>query len=542
MSDQKKATSNLALQGGILAAASLIVRLIGFFYRIPLVNLLKEEGMGYYSSAFEIYSYLLVISSYALPAALSKIISNKITLKRYKQAHQIFRAGLLLGLLIGVVTSSILYFQAHTIAKLIGSEGSVYALRALAPSLLIFSLLAVFRGYFQGHNTMVPTAMSQIIEQIVNAICSLSLAYILLKQSLAYGAAGGTLGTAFGALFGLLFLVFIYSIVRPKFKKRVKNDQSKSQDIQVFTGWQIILMTSVPMLIGSSIYNLSNLVDMVMFQRGLLYHGYEKGFVSAQYGLLSSKYRLILTLPISIATALATASIPSITASLAAKAYQDVKKKALLAIKIVLIISVPSAFGLGVLAKPILIMLFGSTNIDIASRLMQIGAVSIVFFSLSSISIGILQGINKVKIPVKHSLIGVVLKIIVLAIFLYVFDFGLIGAVVANVLFSLFVAFTNFYSIQKEIKLKIDYKVFMLYPILSGLMMSLVAVTVHFGVMALVEGRFANTLATLLAILVAIPVYFISLIKLGGLEEGDLRSLPMGSKLVVLAKKMKWMA
>ncbi len=315
-SRSKSTTSDLAVQGGILAATSLIVRLIGFFYRIPLVNMLGTEGMGYYSSAFEIYSYMLVISSYALPSALSKIISRKLALKRYREAHQIFRSALLLGLLIGVIMSSILYFAAEPLSILVGSEGGAMGFRALAPSMLFFTFLAVFRGYFQGHNTMVPTAVSQIVEQIFNAAFSLGLAAFFLRETIQKGAAGGTLGTAFGVGAGLIFMVVIYLFARPSIHKRLKRDQASIGIPNIFTSWQIIYMTAIPMMIGSSIYNLSNIVDMVLFQRGLLSHGYEQAVVSSMYGVLSSKYRLILTLPISISSALAAASIPSIAASM----------------------------------------------------------------------------------------------------------------------------------------------------------------------------------------------------------------------------------
>jgi len=537
MSERVKSTAgNLAVQGGILAAASLIVRLIGFFYRIPLVRMLGTEGMGYYSSAFTVYSYLLVLSSYALPSALSKIISKKIALKRYKEAHQIFKAALFLGLLLGLVTSSILYFGAGTIASLIGNEGSAIGFKALAPSMMLFTFLAVFRGYFQGHNTMVPTALSQIIEQIFNAAFSLGLAAIMLKESLQMGAAGGTLGTAFGVFAGLSMMLVIYYFYRPTIHKRLKLDQTSSALPSVLTSWQIIYMTAIPMMIGSSIYNLSNMVDMVMFQRGLLYLGYKPEVVSNMYGLLESKYRLILTLPISIASALAAASIPSITASMARKEVGMVKKKATMAIKTVLMISIPSAFGLGFMAKPILWMLFGTDNLETAALLMQIGAVSVIFFSISGISIGILQGINKMYVPVRNAVIGVVVKIIGFALLIYVFDTGLVGAVAINVVFSMIVGSANFYSIQKEIKLNMNYKTAVILPLMAAGLMSGVALSVYWLMMLLSNH---NTIATMVAIIFAGISYLLVLVKIGGLTEDDMKVLPMGTKLIGLARVLR---
>lgn len=534
----KSSASNLAVQGGILAATSLIVRLIGFFYRIPLVRMLGTEGMGYYSSAFEIYSYMLVISSYALPSALSKIISKKLAMKRYREAHQIFRSAILLGLLIGLISSSILYFAAEPLSVLVGSEGGAMGFRALAPSMLLFTFLAVFRGYFQGHNTMVPTAISQIVEQVFNATFSLSLAAFFMRETIQKGAAGGTLGTAFGVGAGLVFMIVIYVFARPSIHKRLRRDHTAVELPGVLTSWQIIYMTAIPMMIGSSIYNLSNIVDMVLFQRGLLSHGYQQAVVSSMYGVLASKYRLILTLPISIASALAAASIPSIAASMATKEYAMVKKKAAMAIKTVLMISIPSAYGLGVLAGPILLMLFGDEGLADATLLMRIGAVSVIFFSVTGISTGILQGINKMYAPVLNSAIGIVFKIAAFIILIYVFDTGLIGAVVINVVFSFIVAIANVYSIQTTIKLKLDYKSTVVSPLIAGAIMSVVALATHTMMMAATG---INTVATLLAISVAGLTYGVALLKFGGVTEEDLRILPMGNKIMKTAKKLRLM-
>lgn len=539
MTPKRRSSNNLVVQGSILAGASLVVRLIGFFYRIPLVNILGEEGMGYYSSAFGLYSFMLVISSYAFPAALSKIISKKYALKKYKEAHEIFKAALLLGALIGLVTSSLMFFQAANIAKyIIGVEAVEGPLRALAPALLIFSIMAVFRGYFQGMNTMVPTAISQIIEQIFNAIFSLSLGYAMLKINIESGATGGTLGTGIGAFTGLIFLVFVFFAARSTIGRRIHKDQSFKDEEKLFDYWQIILMTVVPMLLGSTAYNLSSLVDNVLFQRALIFQGETVVFAASQYGVLTSKYLLLLTLPISLATALGTASIPSITASLVKKDFVLLKSKIKVAIQVVLIVSIPAACGLGFLAKPILQMLFGLTNLDSTAFLLQLGAFSVVTYSLSAISVALLQGLNKLKVPVKHALIAIGIKIILTIVFLYIFNMGLMGAVINSILFSVIIAVLNFTALRKQILLKIDYKVSVGIPAISGIIMGIVSVIVHMMMMAMTS---TNWIATLVSILVAVIVYVSSLIGFGGLTEEILSALPMGNRLLRTANRFHWL-
>lgn len=542
MTKRNESTSRLVVQGSVLAIASLVVRLIGFVYRIPLTNMLGEEGMGYYGAAFSIYSFILIISTYAFPAALSKIISKKVALKKYKEAHEIFKAALLLAGVVGLLTSSLMFFQAENIAMMInGSVSTAPSLKALAPALLMFSFLAVFRGYFQGMNTMVPTGISQVIEQIFNAAASLLFGFLLLKQNVEMGAAGGNLGAGFGALFALIFMLLVYYMAKPTFRKRMAGDKASNiHGEALFDNLQIILMTVVPMMLGSTAFHLSNLADTLLFQNGMLKHGYDVAFVASQFGVLTSKYSLMIMLPVSMATALSTATIPSISQSLAKKEYMVIKNKAILGLRVVLMISVPAAFGLASLAEPIIRMLFENSTPDIeaTSFLLKIGAVSVVTYSVSSISIAILQGINKIRIPVRNSLIAVGVKIALIFVLIYIFDFGLIGAVSNSILFSFIVGGLNFNSMRKHIRLKVDYKTVLGVPILSGAIMALAAVLIHMMVMALVG---SNTLATLLAIAVALVVYFGAMIVFGGITEEILKVVPMGSKVIGISKKFGWM-
>lgn len=534
--NRKSGVSNLAVQGSILAITSLLVRVIGFFYRIPLYRELGTEGVGYYAGAFQIYAYILVISSYGFPSALAKIISKKHAQKRYKEAHQIFRSALILGLLIGVITASLMYFGAGPLSRLIKQEGSFYSFRALAPSLLLFSLLAVFRGYFQGHNTMVPTALSQVVEQIFNAAFSLGLAILFLKESLEMGAAGGTLGTSFGVAAGLIVVVVIYFMARPTFNRRLSKDTLSTESYGILSGWKVIYATAIPILIGASVYNMSNLIDTLLFQRGLQLHGHIPVFAAEMYGTMSS-YMLLLTLPISIASALAAASIPSITASVTRGEEAMVEKKATMALKTVLIICIPAAFGLAMLAGPIIHLVYaGGDNLPLTARLLQIGAVSVIFFGVSGIITGVLQGFGKLYIPVRNSAIGIGFKLVAYIIFIYLLDTGLYGAVIINVVFSFIVAVANVYSLRKVLAIKFKLWKDLGAPTLASLLMGIVAVAVYTLLMSLTRNL---GLSTLLGIAFGGMAYFVLLMGLGGMDEEGLRALPMGTRLIAFSKKLR---
>ncbi|MFR4440919.1 MAG: oligosaccharide flippase family protein, partial [Hungatella sp.] len=201
-------SSNFIIQGSILAIAGIIVRLIGMLYRIPLAEKIGDEGIGYYSSAYSVYSILLIMSSYSLPVAVSKMVAARLANHQYRNAERILRASLFYATIVGAIGAAALWFGADLFADAIKMPYSSYALRTLAPTIWIMAYLGVLRGYFQGHSTMVPTAVSQVFEQVVNAVISIlaagalfqmgtvsNLVYESAEYSYAFGAAGGTIGT-----------------------------------------------------------------------------------------------------------------------------------------------------------------------------------------------------------------------------------------------------------------------------------------------------------------------------------------------------------
>ena len=227
--EQKKKNSSFLIQGMILAAAGIVTRLIGIAYRIPVNNILGDEGQGFYGCAFSIYNIALLLTSYSLPLAVSKLVSARVSKKEYKNAMRIFKGALLFALIVGALVGILVFVCSDYIAgNIMSLKFSAYALRVLAPGLFIVAIMGVIRGFFQGMGTMVPTALSQIVEQIVNAIVSIIGASYLLEMGkkaveskknpslpFAYGAAGGTLGTVSGALVGLLFLLAVFAIFYP---------------------------------------------------------------------------------------------------------------------------------------------------------------------------------------------------------------------------------------------------------------------------------------------------------------------------------------
>ena len=232
---KKRNGSNFLVQGSILAFASIVSRMIGLIYRIPMTNIIGDVGNGYYGTAFDIYNIMLIISSYSLPLAVSKLVSARMARHEVKKAYQILKGALLFAFVSGTTVALIVFFGAEFFTDtVLSTPYSLFALRILAPALLVVAILGVLRGFFQGMGTMVPSAVSQVLEQIVNAVVSVWAAYVLFATgkrigavrghaddyAAAYGAAGGTLGTNLGSVAALLFVVFVFAVYLSVFTGR----------------------------------------------------------------------------------------------------------------------------------------------------------------------------------------------------------------------------------------------------------------------------------------------------------------------------------
>jgi len=528
--------NSVVLQGSILALAAVIVRLIGLIYRIPLTNTLTDEGAGLYGTAFTVYMMFLMISSYGLPAAISKLVSAKLALGKAKEAHAIFKASLWFGLLSGIVFSTILWVFAGDFASLIKSPNSKDAIMALAPAVLVFSILAVFRGYFQGMNSMVPTAISQIFEQILNATFSLILGSLLVKESFAKGAAGGTMGTGIGAFAALVFMVFVYSISRNRvIYKRIKRDTHKFKPASMLYYWQVIIRTAFPIIVGTAVLQLTGLIDVMMIQSSLQYNGLTEQVANEYYGVYAMKVIILIRLPITIAASLAAASIPSITESLTLGNYDDIREKIRMAMKTTLIVVIPSAIGLIVLAKPILEMLFDQQNLAIGARALQVGSIAVILFSISTLTTGILQGLDKLKVQAIICVIGMGIKTFLNWLLLYKFNWQLNGAVMSDNIFALSLVLMNLYVIKSVVHTKINIISVIIKPIIAAFIMGFCTYVMYILLKFLLG---TNGFPTLVAILVGGIVYVVAILKMKGITEYEIIQFPKGTSVARLLKRI----
>ncbi len=547
MSSGKKSDSNFLVQGSILAIASIVSRIIGLLYRIPMTNIIGDTGNSYYSAAFEIYNILLIISAYSLPLAVSKLVSARVSKGQRKNAYRIVKGALLLATGTGLTASLILFFGASFFTNMLNTPLSIFALKVLAPTILVVAVLGVLRGFFQGLGTMMPSAISQIIEQIVNAIVSIAAAYILYgygarigavlgnkeKYGSAYGAAGGTLGTNMGAVFALLFLGMLFLAYKRIFKRQMRRDtSSKTESYQ--NVFRVLIMTIVPVLLSTTIYNCNAILDQAIFKNIAHIQGYSTNDISEWNGIYTGKYKTLINVPIAIASSLAASSVPALTAAYTNGRKDAVRAQINTAIRFIMVVAFPCAVGMGVLASPILQLLF-SDSTELAANMLRLGCVSIIFFSLSTLSNGLLQGINRMKEPVKNALIALVLHIGLLVVLMYVFDLNIYAVVYANAFFGLLMCLLNSHSVRKYSGYRQEIKRTFVIP---GVAAGIMGIAVFFTYKFMLYLLRVNALATIFSILAGVVVYAVVLLLLKGLTEEEIMKFPKGATLVRLAQKM----
>ncbi|MFQ9515457.1 MAG: polysaccharide biosynthesis C-terminal domain-containing protein [Eubacterium sp.] len=551
---QKSNRNSFIIQGSILAFAGILVRIIGLIYRIPLTRILGKVGNDYYTTAYDIYNVLILLSSQSMPLAVSKIVSEKLEKKEYKNSHKVFKGALFYGLFLGVIFGLFAFLGADWIATTFyDTPPAARALKVLAPTITIVCVLGVVRGYFQGMGNMIPTAISQVFEQIVNAIVSVLAAYelgvyglSLAKMSnlsadasstlkLSWSAAGGTLGTFMGAVIALLIMITILFRKSGDIKTQMTLDVSGKTD-SYSTITKVIVFTITPVLISTTIYNISNLLDNPIYKNisGSVFHVADS-VKSAAWGLYSGQYRLLTTMPIAIAAALSTAIVPSLVRSYTAKDSAQVKNKISLALKFAMIIAFPCGMGLSVLGGPINNFLWADGSRDTA-MMMIFSIFTVIAFSLSTISNAILQGIDKLKVPIKNSAISLVLHLMILPVLMLVFKLGIYAVVIGDITFGATVSVLNAYSIKKYLDYKQDLKETFLKPLICSAFMGVGCILVYYGMIRLIP---YNAICTLSAIIAAVIIYGIVLIVTKTITEEELYSMPKGGVIVRIFKKIR---
>lgn len=517
MSDKGNLSKKFILHGGILAMAGIIVRIIGMIYRIPLMNIIGSEGNGIYSVAFNIYNIALIISCYGLPMAVSKLVSARLVKRQYANACGIFRMAFVTALCTGGVAALLLFFGADYLEKVVYSgsyPGLALPIKVLAPTVLIVAVLGVVRGFFQGHGTMIPTAVSQLLEQIVNAFASVIAAYFLMKgvqsaidgisSASAYGAAGGTLGTALGALSAFLYVMFIYFIYRPSFMRKVARNGSRYHEGRGDL-LKILVITVIPIMLGQTFYQISAALDDVMYGRIMKDAGVAATVISKTSGNYNSSYMILINLPMGIASAMSSSMLPSVVASYAQKNIREIRRKIAATVKINMMIAIPSFVGLFCVGGAIIRLLFPSYDYVEGAMMLKIGAAAVIFYTLSTVTGSALQGIDRMNSPVKHSCISLIVHIILLWLLLKYTHLGIYAMVIGSATFPILIFVLNLWELYCCIGYRQEIFATFVLPLLAAVIMGIFTFLIYQGLFLLTKN---NAVSILMALLAAVAIYF----------------------------------
>lgn len=537
----KKRNESFILQAGILASAGIVVRIIGLLYNTPLVAIIGDEGFGYYNSAYYAYSIVLLISSYSIPSAVSKVIAQRLAVKEYRNAHRIFHCAFIYVLVVGGIASLFVFFGAGLLVEM---DNAILPLRLLAPTIFFSGILGVLRGYFQAHRTMVQTSFSQIIEQLINAGMSVGMAYVMVQlvadqdasTRASYGAAGGTIGTGAGVLAGLLFMTGVYALNKKTIKRRIERDTGHT-DESYRDIFKMILLVVTPFIISTGIYNINSFLDNTIYQQIMMnVKGMEEAVVATNLSAIA-KGTKISNIPIAMASAMATALIPGISSDFAKGNPEGVKNKVAKSIKVTMLISIPCAVGIGVLAKPVMKVIFHQPeSLQISSILLSCMAVSIIFYALSTLTQAILQSIGRMNMPIINASAAVILHAgVMIAMMLFLDEkYSLFYYVFATVLYSFLLCVLNQIAVHRYLQYRQEVDKTFLRPVIASAIMGVIAFGIYQGLYYLCR---INIISLAAAVLVGCAVYFILVIRWKAVSEEELCSMPKGQLLIRIAEK-----
>ena len=592
----------------ILSLAVILVKIIGAVYKMPLTSLIGGVGRGYYTSAYEIYMPIYAISMAGLPIAVSRMVSENVALNRYKEANKIFDVALKMFILIGVVGTLIIVGFAFPYTKHIAGSKNLPAVLAIAPSLFFCGIMAVHRGYYEGLRNMKPTAISQVLEAFVKLVVGLSLAYLIVKlgerqyntglalvnEALAKGSAqvpdifvfgvkvkelseaysaiyplsasGAILGVTGGTFLGAVYLFLKHRLSAPAFTKEElakSPPASKGKDIA-----KSLLKVATPIVLASMVLSVTNLIDTLTIQSrlghalsmnpDLVKSMYAASLESAKtldadivkylWGVHGSATDFKNLIPALVVT-MGVSALPTMAAAWTLKDDKTIKNTTETVLRITMLVSLPAGIGIGVLARPILTMIYGrgssSDIIDVAVPLVAAYGYSTALISISSPITNMLQAIGRADLPLKSLALGAIAKIIINFFLVGEPRYNIKGAPIATIVCYAIIVAINLFYLLKLTNVKLNFFSVFIKPLISAVLCGFAAASTYSISMKLLLAKFGDEsvklvmISLLAAISLAVLVFAVCILLLKGIVKEDILSLPKGEKIAKVLEKYK---
>ncbi len=533
----------------ILGSMGMISKLIGAVYTIATTYIIGTSGMSYYGRAFPIYTFLLALSSAGLPVAIAKMVAERVTLCDYKAAYAVFRRALKAMFFIGLATTVIMVAFSGQIAAALGSPDTQYAIMALGPSLFFVAVMSAYRGYFQGMQRMTPTAVSQMIEQIVKVAAGLTLASVWVKQGEVYGAAGAVLGISISEVAACLYMMILYKKKLGIFRRREKS--ARYRELTRNIGKQLAFLAA-PIIIGACAMPIVQNADSAIIthtlngMRSVLLIGKEipldEKTVNSLYSLATTYPNSITNLPAVFSLALSMSLVPSIAASKTENNMRSIAQKSGIGLKLSMLVGLPSAAGLFFLSTPIMHLLYAGLKGDyllIGGQLLGILAISVFFLTILQTMTGILQGLGKTYLPVINLFIGIGVKIAVSVITIKIPEINVQGSAYGTLACYAIAALLDIICVIRCAHMRVKLLDDFVKPLLATAGMS---AAVYFMMPPVASGAYSR-LMTLVVIAAAVVVYLLLIFIFGALKPEDMKFIPGGGKIASLMYRLNiWKA
>lgn len=527
---------NRSFVGGaiVLGIAGLIIKVLGAAFRIPLTNIIGDDGIGYYQTAYPIYVFFLTIATAGIPTAISRMVAERNALDRPHEAFRVFRLSLELLFSIGLVSSLMLFFGAGAITDHIKEPGAIFAMRAIAPALLFCPVMAAFRGFFQGRQNMSPTAVSQVIEQLFRVSVGLGLAVLLLKRGVEYSAAGASFGATAGGAFGLIGMIVIYLRQRPKIRAELAAAPSSGEE-KASRILRDMLIIAVPITLGSTVMPIVNIIDTAIVKSRLIDAGFSSDVARGLYGQLTGMAAPLINFPQVLTQAVSMSLVPVVASAFKRKEIVFMQKNIALGLRYALIISAPMAVGMMVLSEPVMLLLYPlqKESAISAAACLRIFAIGIVFLAIIQTLTGILQGVGRQRVPVRNLFFGVLAKILITYTLTGIPFINVSGAAVGTVCAYVTAAVLNLVSVRRYTGARLDIFQILVKPVMSSAVMGVAAWLSY----RIISGFAGNAVSSVVSIFVGVIVYALMVIVTQTLTIDELEAVQGGGKLAKMAGK-----
>ena len=528
---------NSFIQGAlILTVAGIIVKFIGAFSRIYLSRFLGGEGIGLYQMAYPIYLLCLSVSSAGLPVAISIMVAERNAVNDYQGGQKVFRISMAALVMTGLFFSILLFFGAQWLVDsgIVRDPRAYWSLLALSPAVFCATLLATLRGYFQGLQLMTPTAVSQILEQIVRVVTMIAFAVILLPYGLEFGAAGATLGAAPGAFMGIIVLIGFYYMTRG-WRKELAADQDRSIKPQsaLFIIKRLLIL-AIPVSLANIMLPIVSNIDLFIVPRRLEVAGFAVEEATTLFGYLTGMATALVNMPTIVTASLAASLVPVISEAIAQNRDEVVVKRTDTAMRLANLITIPAFVGMCVIAMPISAMLYATPDAGPCIAVMSFG---VFLLGVQQVTTGVLQGMGKTAIPFINMVVSASVKVFLSWNLTALPAWGVLGAAWAtNADFGV-AAILNLIFLYKYRRYTMDMvhtaKLFASAGIMGAAVLGIYHV--GFGIIH------SNTLVTLVSIMVGGAVYCAAIVILRAVRPEDVQSVPkIGPKLASAVNKLSF--